>query len=145
MKLTLCPCCHRHVKSAEHACPFCSAAMPDTTRPPIAAAMVLGLGLAVAGCSSSSTTSVDRDATTEDAKAHQDANHNVADGPAHELDAGKDAWSSDANHAIMYGPPAPDAGKDTGPGMGSGAYAPPAELDAGDTAIGGAAANDHGA
>jgi hypothetical protein len=54
MKLTLCPSCHRHVRPTEIACPFCDANVEDMSKAGLGAAVVLGLGLAVAGCSSSS-------------------------------------------------------------------------------------------
>ncbi len=146
MKLTLCPACHRHVKAAEPMCPFCSAAMQNTSRPPLAAAMMLGLGLAVAGCSSNVTPlygGPPEDAATQDARTnHTDANVSVLYGPAHEGDAAKDT-EADANHAVMYGPaPAPDASTDGGM---AGAYAPPPVADAGDTAVGRSTANNRGA
>jgi hypothetical protein len=121
------------VKAHDVRCPFCAAAMPAPARPPVAAAMVIGLGLAVGGCSSSSAEPMGTDA--------------AYGGPPHTRDAGHDArkdvhpLASDA-----YGAPADvhighvadtgkshdakrhvDAPKDTGP-MISDAYGAPADV-----------------
>jgi len=54
MRLTVCPACHRHLRADEPRCPFCRRAMPEVSGIPGRAAVALGIGLAVGGCSSSS-------------------------------------------------------------------------------------------
>ena len=50
MALVVCGVCRRHVKRADSVCPFCGASMPKAFRPGLGGALVLGMGLAVAGC-----------------------------------------------------------------------------------------------
>jgi hypothetical protein len=52
MALVVCGACRRHVKGADSVCPFCGASMPTTFRPALGGALLLGIGLAVASCSS---------------------------------------------------------------------------------------------
>ena len=74
MNLVICPSCHRHVNAREAECPFCKAPARDACRPALAAAMVIGLGLAVGGCSSSSTTTTTvEDAATDGSTVHHDS------------------------------------------------------------------------
>jgi hypothetical protein len=159
MKLSLCPACHRHVKSTDQDCPFCHAAVHQGARAPLAAAVALGLGLAVAGCSSSSpSTNVmygpgpSEDASA-DAKTEKDAggdvNTAVMYGPAmgdsgHDAKAEKDA-GSDVNTGVMYGPAVVDSGHDaTFTGVDA-AYGPPPGLESGETALGGSPGSCMGA
>jgi len=122
MSFTLCPSCHRHVKTREPRCPFCKAAVGEAARSPLGTAVVLGLGLAVAGCSSSTTT----------------PNEGKDASPA--VDSGKRDTGTDANMGVMYGPPSFDAGmvdarpKDAGHDANMVvAYGPPDIFDAGAT------------
>jgi hypothetical protein len=121
MNFAPCPTCHRHVKLAEPRCPFCGGAVQTVRlRPPSTAALLFGLGLAVGGCSSSSsgtTTPVADAADSQSDVPMMDA----AYGPP------PDTGAVDTGPVAAYGPP-PDTGadavdaKDTSP---AGAYGPP--------------------
>lgn len=117
MSLTLCPSCHRHVKSRDARCPFCGTTMRLAASPasPVAGAMLIGLGVALAGCSSSDTPTPTQDATT-------------------------DSYAGEVTP--LYGPP-PDTGADTTVGDSTSndtgdtgavaAYGPPPDTGSGDT------------
>jgi hypothetical protein len=116
------------VKSIDAQCPFCSATMHEASRAAVGAAMVLGIGLAVGGCSSSSSPMTEppyglasrfdagedaaKDAAREKDVALKDTGHekDVATRDAdHEKDvavkdAAKEAWMPTGVDGA-YGPP----------------------------------------
>lgn len=134
MKLTICPCCQRHVNVEDGACPFCATKRATHG---VLVALAVGAGALVA-CSGSTDTgsggspgasgsggSTDKDAvadTAEDQQAGYGGTGGMAYGPP------PDAMSE---MSTAYGPP-PDA-MDEGT---AGAYGPPP--DASDEAMSGA-------
>ena len=84
MNLVVCPSCHRHVRANDAACPFCRTAAREALMPAVAAAMLLGVGFAVSGCSSSNVAAADA-AAVDGATTH--------------------ASSSTASVTLLYGPP----------------------------------------
>jgi len=56
MSFVLCARCRRHVRTGDARCPVCQATVASTSRSPTAAAVTLGVGLAVAGCQPPPTT-----------------------------------------------------------------------------------------
>ncbi len=136
MRIVLCPSCHRHVKVHDVRCPFCQAAMPVPARSRVAAAVVVGLGLAVGACSSSSTPSEGKDAgdggshpMCGDAMCQPGYGAVEPDGSQLGADAGDAGPGADAADTDAMASDA-DAASDTGP-QASGAYGPPVEWNAG--------------
>jgi hypothetical protein len=122
MSLALCPSCHRHVKSRDARCPFCGTTMrlASGSASPATAAVLIGLGVALSGCSSSS----DPGAVAL-----------YAPPP----DSGVDSYAGEVTP--LYGPP-PDTGvdttvvdtasTDTGDTGAVAAYGPPPDTGSGD-------------
>lgn len=132
MALALCPSCHRHVKPRDPRCPFCGTAMHASGGGAAAAvataAVLVGLGIAAVGCSSS-TEPNDVALYGGPPDTGAEANADAAYGPPPDtgvVDSAADA--DDSNPVVLYGPPPPDTGTDTLP---SGAYGPPPDTGAG--------------
>ena len=119
MPLIPCPSCHRHVRVADTACPFCSSSLPEGARPVPSATTRLGRGalfafaVSVAACGG----------TTESEPA--------TDGGGTDTGATKDSGSGDTSVTDTgtlsgaYGSPPPDTGvRDTGV-TDTGSPAPP--------------------
>jgi hypothetical protein len=102
-QLIVCPVCHRHVKGADEACPFCRNTMPARTAAAIAGAAVVGLALTLAACSSSTTSGNGGGGTTVSTSAS----------------------NTGGGAVVMYGPPPPTDAGTGGQGGAITAYAPP--------------------
>lgn len=105
MTLLLCPTCQRHVKPRDPRCPFCGSAMQSTAPFVPSAAVVLGLGIALAGCGSSVEPAPVTDAATD---VTADNGPAPAYGPPPDTGA---ADTRDVGPIAAYGPPPPE---DTG-------------------------------
>ncbi|MBI2388408.1 MAG: hypothetical protein HYV09_02215 [Deltaproteobacteria bacterium] len=127
MTLLLCPTCQRHVKPRDPRCPFCGTAMQSTAPFVPSAAVVLGLGIALAGCGSSIEPSPVTDATAD---VSGDNGPAPAYGPP--PDTGRADTGADMGPIAAYGPPPDTGAEDTTPadsGM-AGAYGPPPDTGA---------------
>ena len=99
-ELIVCEVCHRHVKGADAACPFCGSKIPEAQRSiGLAGAAVVGLAIAIAACTSTTGGSGGGGAggTTVDGGGHG-GQPVAAYGPPPPLDGGVGG---------AYGPPPP--------------------------------------
>lgn len=117
MSLVLCKCCHRHVKARDPECPFCGIKNHEASTAAVGVAMVLGLGLAVGGCSSSTTAPVLPDGTAAYGPVpyHEDAGKDAA----HEKDVATKDAAREKDVATK------DAREDRRPVTADAAYGPP--------------------
>ncbi len=124
--LVACPACSRHVRAAEIACPFCTAALPDALRDSVpraapavrlsrAALVAFGMGTLTVptACSSSSgPVEIGNPAYGHAVPADADVAANAGKDSGSEHDAAKDSASAhdagrqDVNVAVPYGLPA---------------------------------------
>jgi len=146
MKLTLCPCCKRHVKSNGGPCPFC-ATKASQVSPGLLVALAVGAG-AIVACSGSTDSSGTggSPAASGTGGADQDAAADTADDQQQGFGGTSGAYgpppdAADDNMSTAYGPP-PDATAgaygpppDASDEQMSGAYGPPP--DAGNAGTGG--------
>ena len=134
MRLTLCPCCHRHVKNGDSCCPFCGTQNAASGLPSAGLILALAVGAGtLAACGSSDSTpsggggsggSPDKDATAD---TLDDSSFEGGDAGS----GGVYGPPPDASLDAAYGPPPDDAAPDM-----MGAYGPPP--DSGNAGSGGA-------